>query len=69
MSNVSECRACHKRILWVLTAAGKRMPVDDGPPATVVTKAGVVVQGQVPHWSTCTDPTRFRAPKAAPKGP
>lgn len=28
---MSRCRSCHAEILWVVTAAGRRMPVDAEP--------------------------------------
>lgn len=43
------CRSCGARIVFVVTAAARRMPVDfEGP-----------TRGQS-HFVTCDDPKRFR---------
>lgn len=55
VDNDSLCRGCGAPILWVLTPAGRKMPVDppdeDGTPT-------------VSHFSTCPDASRFRKAKA-----
>lgn len=47
-TNVSACRGCRQLVLWVITKAGKKMPVNhDG----------------TSHFSTCPRASSFRAPK------
>lgn len=40
---MSACRSCHAPVVWVRTAAGKRMPLDPDP----VAGGNVVVNGDV----------------------
>lgn len=39
------CRGCGKRVAWIITKAGKRMPVD---------------QDGISHFATCTEADYFR---------
>lgn len=70
-----KCRACGKEIIFIETENGKKMPVDaekttivrqngkveTGPELKViVNENGEMVAGYVPHWSTCTEPDKFR---------
>lgn len=51
----ARCAQCGRPILFLLTAAGKRMPCDP-PLQTVLTSDGQVRRGLAPHFATC--PTR-----------
>lgn len=31
MTTASRCRSCHAEVVWAVTSAGKRMPVDPQP--------------------------------------
>jgi hypothetical protein len=72
---LGRCRgeACRRRIEWVQTVKGKRLPVDhplrvvrefarhDGTLLTVIDTARV-------HWATCADVDQFRRKRAPQKG-
>jgi hypothetical protein len=47
-SNEGRCRSCHAEVLWCVTPAGKKAPIDrDGKS----------------HFATCNDPDRWRKPR------
>jgi hypothetical protein len=76
--NSTKCKACGKDIKFIETKNGKQMPVDaemqiakepkdkgtffmiNGKTQTGI-KAGECYY--VPHWSTCTDPGKFKKTK------
>lgn len=70
-----KCKACGKKIAFIETEKGKKMPVDaekttivrqngevqTGPELKlIVNEHGEMVAGYVPHWSTCSSPDKFR---------
>ena len=70
-----KCDACGAPIFFITTKAGKFMPVDikltvaqeDDPKMTLVLTDGTVQRGvkkgdagHIPHWSSCSDPNKFR---------
>lgn len=76
---MAKCRACGALIGFIKTPKGHRMPVDpegyladvEDPKRSIVltdgtTQKGVKPEdrGYIPHWSTCSDPSRFRRDKA-----
>lgn len=55
---IIRCQACQARIIFLDTAAGKKMPVDAD---TVEADDDVYEHGRhVSHFSTCTKPDQFR---------
>lgn len=69
------CQACRKPIKFITTKAGKLMPVDakmevakeEKDKGTFFLVSGTTQTGikagqcyYVPHWSTCTNPDKFR---------
>jgi hypothetical protein len=68
----STCTGCGAAIVWVVTEAGKRMPVDAKPEKRVVLDdvhpvgegpRARVVDTYVSHFVTCPERDRFRRPK------
>lgn len=65
-----ECRseACGQEILWAVTAAGKRMPLDPKPEKRVViselTGHANLVDTYMPHHATCAGAHEFRRSRA-----
>ena len=57
------CRSCGAPIDFVITPAGKYMPVDPGKRVTIVTDGGEVRSGLIPHWATCPTPEKHRKQK------
>lgn len=60
---VARCRSCGARIVWIETAAGKKMPLDEKK-ATVVLDDGTVVTGRVSHFATCPQAGEWRKGKS-----
>lgn len=73
------CSSCGKNILWTVTEAGKRMPVDAEPtgkatvlvrnpadPETPISKQRDIY---ISHFATCANAAQHRKPKAASKEP
>jgi hypothetical protein len=58
----STCRGCGVYIEWILTPAGKNMPVDPAE-ITLVTAEGKIVKGFMPHWATCPQAQDFKRDK------
>jgi transcriptional regulator of met regulon len=58
---VVHCLSCKARIIFLHTAAGKKIPID----ADTVDEEDEVYEGakHVVHWSTCDNPDRFRKPR------
>lgn len=68
---MSACRSCGAAIIWAITPAGKRMPLDE---ATVTTGARYILPqhsqmcspalgsdpGHEPHFITCPDAKKWR---------
>lgn len=64
-ASLARCRECGVRMLWFVTDAGARMPLD-------IESATPVDGGRiecVPHFATCPKADRFRKRKAEPKKP
>jgi hypothetical protein len=65
----SECRSCHERVYWIVTAAGKRMPVDVDVEGGYAPDAGRVeheldINGHgVSHFATCPFAAQHRGPR------
>jgi hypothetical protein len=60
-TSVSSCNAatCRRPIYWILTGAGKRMPIDASVPEGKVPTRSEPGQG-IPHWATCPEATSFK---------
>lgn len=59
------CRGCAAPILFVVTKAGKFMPVDVKPLSVVVLEENgrdikTIVNGHMPHHATCPNAAEFR---------
>jgi hypothetical protein len=71
----AKCSSCGAAIIWTVTAAGKRMPVDAAPvgkvtvlrtnPADAITPLSRQVDHFVSHFATCKFAERHRS--APPK--
>ncbi len=76
------CSSCRKEIIWTVTEAGRRMPVD----ATPTGKATVLVRNPdnpdnpdtpiskqrdvyISHFATCESAAQHRKPKTKPAEP
>lgn len=57
-NNHSACRSCKAPVTWVITAAGKKMPIDGH-----LLDSAFEPGAHVSHWSTCPDAAKFRRPK------
>lgn len=58
---ITRCRSCNARIIFLETAAGKRMPVDAD---TVEPEDDTFDPSKhVSHFSTCSDPDKHRRPR------
>jgi hypothetical protein len=53
---LARCRGCNAEIEWWTTPTGRRLPMNPMP--TPQTPA-------IAHWSTCTNPEKFRKAKKA----
>lgn len=71
---MATCSSCGAEIIWTVTAAGKRMPVDAKPEKRVairpndsdpLTPLSRVVDVFVSHFATCPNAARHRS--APPK--
>lgn len=60
------CKGCGKKILWIDTTGGKKMPCDLGK-VTIVTGIGATYQGYMPHWDSCPHGDEFRKKEIANK--
>jgi len=60
-TDVVSCRSCGEDIVFLLTASGRKMPVD----AATVEAGDVYYESgkHVSHFSTCDQPDRFRKPR------
>jgi len=76
----SKCSSCGAEIIWTVTAAGKRMPVDAAPigkvtvlrtnPADALTPLSRQVYHFVSHFATCPNAHQHRSVRpAAAKDP
>jgi hypothetical protein len=56
--NVTNCRSCDAKIVWLKTAKGKSMPVD----AATVEEGDELFDHKrhVSHFATCPDAARYR---------
>lgn len=61
------CRSCGAPLIWGLTAAGKRMPVDATDP--LLAPIARVVDTYVSHFATCPKAAEHRQPRPAQPGP
>lgn len=52
VGEAAECGSCRAPINWIVTKAGKRMPVDPRR-LNVTTAEGVTVSGFTSHFATC----------------
>ena len=57
-----QCRNCKAEIIWVETAAGKKMPLDAKPVKMALVKEGIaeIIDVYRPHWATCPGAAEFR---------
>ena len=67
--NTGKCRSCGAAVVWVITPAGKKMPVDAKPVSGFVldeNENGTVnaFSGKVyvSHFATCPDSEAWRKP-------
>lgn len=78
--SASRCSSCGAEIIWTVTAAGKRMPVDSAPvgkvtvlrtnAADALTPLSRQVDHFVSHFATCPNAQQHRSVRpAAEKGP
>lgn len=58
------CSACHQKLWWCATEAGKPIPFDEVP--DVINQEGdvEVVSTALVHWRTCPEAKSFRKPAA-----
>jgi hypothetical protein len=59
MSEAGTCRGCNAPIYWVVTAAGKRAPLDRAV-TVVIDDAGASHAGHLSHFVTCPARDQFR---------
>lgn len=65
------CRSCGAAIVWAVTAAGKRMPLDAKPERRLVREGRqepplvVVTDTYTSHFATCPNADQHRKPKPA----
>lgn len=68
----STCKGCGASIVWIVTEAGKNMPLDaktttmwlvDAEGAQQGSPRAKPVQVRAPHWSTCPNADDFRRPR------
>lgn len=57
------CRGCGAGVLWAVTAAGKKMPLDPKPVSGIDVESGEVRRVRVSHFATCPNAGDFRRPK------
>jgi hypothetical protein len=73
---MAACRSCEAPITWVVTASGKRMPLDEAPAATgnmvIVDGVARFVSAEdlrlirptyTSHFATCPDAATHRRPR------
>lgn len=63
-SGAGRCRSCGAEILWIVTPAGRRMPLDTRE-VTLYTAAGEPMRGHPSHFASCVDAAFWRRPDAA----
>lgn len=68
MADHATCRSCGAAILWVVTASGKRMPLDASPEKRFVIEPqepplALSRDTYVSHFSTCPNAAAHRKPK------
>lgn len=59
--NVTNCRSCNERMVWLVTSKGKKMPVD-----AETVEAGdeeFDPKRHTSHFATCPDAEKFRKEK------
>lgn len=54
-----QCKGCGEDIIFITSKNGKKIPCDPKP-LSLVSLAGEVIQGHMPHWATCPEADRFR---------
>lgn len=54
-----QCKGCGEDIIFITSKNGKQIPCDPKP-LSLVSLAGEVIQGHMPHWATCPEADRFR---------
>jgi hypothetical protein len=59
-AQASQCRGCGKYIYWVITDAGKRMPVDTASEHGGADPDGYDKGKGVSHFATCPAASQFR---------
>ncbi len=62
LPDISKCRACGAALLWMKTKKGRNIPVD-WDVRYVDDEEFSMVAGHISHFSTCSDPDKFRKPK------
>ena len=60
-----KCKGCGVEVVWITTEKGKKM-ICEAKPITVITAAGTLVTGWVPHWGNCPYSDQFRNRDAGP---
>jgi hypothetical protein len=56
------CKACGAKLLWVDTAAGKKIPLNASPFKAFYVKdnIGQMIDVYIPHWATCPKAQTFK---------
>jgi hypothetical protein len=65
---MASCRGCGREIIWAVTTANKKMPLDTKPETRAVlverdgdgTMVVKTVPTYMPHWATCPNADDFR---------
>jgi len=66
--SIRKCAGCHAIIIWIVTPAGKRAPLDAIPEKRWVQMrpgAWQLVDTYMPHHATCPEVDRFRMGRKA----
>ena len=63
LQDVTSCKGCGEKIIFVKTEAGKFMPVNVKPERRIVLDADKIAKSVTtwtPHWATCEKADDFR---------
>lgn len=58
------CKSCGAAILWGMTAAGKRIPLNTGV-VTIIDDEGITRRGRVSHFADCPQSAAWSRGKAS----
>lgn len=54
-----DCKGCGQEIIFITSKTGRHIPCDPKP-MSLVSLAGDIVQGYMPHWANCPEADRFK---------